>query len=454
MKKISFVWYALGLGLLINACNDPSPLGAELLEGDQVDVFFTDTIQLVASTVREDSVLTYDPNPSVVFDQFMFGNYSDPLFGKALASIYGQVVLDFDSPNYEDAVLDSIILTLRYDSVATYGVLDQAPFGIGVFRIVGDTDIEEEYYSNSNIEIDEANILGEISSFIPGVSFVDSIKGLLDYRTNPKGDTIDIPASLRISLSNDLGTEFIEYGESIYESTSNFVDEFKGIYLKPLTETPGLLSFDITSTSTSGITLYYTVEDTIHRQYQYDFSSRFIQFNNFEHDFSGSVVENVFDDKTLGDSILFIQSLSGPLAKIEIPNLEQFDKTIVNKAELTFTVAVLDEDEPDNYPASNNLLAVERDQGNDRYLALTDALIGGSNFGGRLTEKTGSDGEMIQTYTMNISSYFQDILDETEDPVIYLRAFPKQEQGSRVVIYGPGHSKYPMKLTLAYTQLD
>lgn len=454
MKKISFVWYALVLGLLINACNDPSPLGAELLEDDQVDVFFTDTISLTASTIKEDSVLTYDPDPGVVFDQFMFGNYTDPIFGKAYASIYGQVVLDFDRPEYDEAVFDSIVLTLRYDSAATYGILDQAPFGIGVYRITGDTDIEEEYYSSSTIEVNEMNPLGEISSFTPGISFVDSIKGLIDYSTNPNGDTIDIPASLRIPLSNDLGMEFVDYDEGVYESTSTFVEEFRGIYIKPLTETPGLLSFDISSTSTAGITLYYTIEDTIHRQYQYDFSSRFIQFSNFEHDFSNSTVESVFGDESIGDSILFIQALAGPVAKIEIPNLEQFDKTIVNKAELTFTVAILDEDEPDNFPPSNNLLAVELDDEDNRFLALTDALIGGSNFGGRLTESVGSDGEMIQTYTMNISNHLQDILDETSDPIIYLRGFPKQEQGSRVVIYGPGHSKYPMKLTLAYTQLD
>ncbi|NND88487.1 MAG: DUF4270 family protein [Flavobacteriaceae bacterium] len=454
MKNISFVWYALVLGLLINACNDPTPLGAELLEGDQVDVFFTDTVQLIVSTVNEDSVLTYDPDPSIVFDQFMFGNYTDPIFGKATASIYGQVVLDFDSPDFEDAVLDSLILTLRYDSAATYGVLDQDPFGIGVFRITGDTDIEEEYYSSSSIEVDEVNMIGEVSNFTPALFSVDSIKGLIDYHTNPNGDTIDIPASIRIPLSNDLGMELMEYDESIYEATSSFVESFKGVYLKPLTETPGLLSFDISSTSTSGITLYYTVDDTIHQQYQYDFSSRYIQFNKFEHDFGSALVNDFFEDKALGDSLLFIQALSGPVAKLEIPNLEQFDKTIVNKAELTFTVAVLAEDDPDNFPPGNNLLAVELDEEDNRFLALTDALIGGGNFGGRLTEETGPDGELIQTYTMNISNYFQDILDETKEPVIYLRAFPKQEQGARVVIYGPGHSKYPMKLTLAYTQLD
>ncbi len=454
MKKNSFVWYALVLGLLINTCNDPTPLGAELLEDDRVEVFFTDTIKLLASTVKEDSVLTYDPDPAIVFDQFMFGNYTDPIFGKVSASIYGQVVLDFDTPDYEDAVLDSVILTLQYDSTATYGVLDQDPFGISVFRVTDGTDIEAEYFSSSILGLDEVNLLGEITSFTPQLTQLDSIKGLIDYRTNPNGDTIGIPASLRIPLSNDLGMEFMEYDETVYESSANFVESFKGIHLQPQTETTGLLSFDIASTSTSGITLYYTVDDTIHRQYQYDFSSRFIQYNNFEHDFSGSIVDDFFEDSTLGDSLLFVQAMAGPVAKIEIPNLEQFDKTIVNKAELTYTVAVLGEDQPENYPASNNLLAVAFDQETERFLALTDALIGGSNFGGRLTEETGPDGEMIMTYTMNISNYFQSILDEVEDPIIYLRAFPKQESGSRVVLYGPGHSKYPMKLTLAYTQLE
>lgn len=453
MKKISFALFVVVFGLILNSCNEPTPIGSELLTEDQVNVFFTDSVKLSATTVKEDSVLTYDPDPSVIYDRFIFGDYTDPIFGDAEAAIYAQLVLDFDEPDFSNATFDSLVLIMQYDSASTYGDLEADPYGLSIFRISGDVDKESVYFSNSFFET-EMTPLVEVPSFTPMVTAEDTIPGIIDYRFDTDGDTIVLPPSLRITMPASLGEELMAYDEDIYTSSTNFVEEFKGLFFEATSETNSLLSFDISTTSSSALILYYTEDDTINRQYQYEFSPRFIQYNAFKHDFSGTVVDDFIDDTVKGDSLLFAQAMSGTNIKVELPDIEQLGDIIVNKAELEFTVAILDEDDPVNYPPMQNLVAATIDEtDNLTFLALPDVVASG-NFGGLLTDAIGPNGEMIQKYSMNISGYLQDILDDVEDPLIYLRAFPKQQQGSRVTIYGPGHSKYPMKLSLTYTKLN
>ena len=452
MKKISLALYVLAFGVVVNSCNDPSPIGSELLQQDQVDIFFTDSIQLKASTVKEDRILTYDPNPSTIYDNFLVGDYTDPVFGNTQAGLFAQLTLDFDPPDYEDALLDSVVLTLQYDSIGTYGILDEDLFSLGVYRITEPIDKESDYYSDDEFDFDEVTPLAEKLDFTPRVSTGDSITGILDYRFDPDGDTLTIPPSLRFKFTNFFGQEFINYDSVTYASNTNFVEQFKGIHVRPLTNTPGILSFDISSLSASGLTVYYR-QDTVRTQYEYSFSTRFVQFSNLKNDFEGAIVDDFFDDTDLGDSILFVQAMTGPNVKIEIPDIEDFENVIVNKAELEFTVADIDGDNLNDYPAIENLIAA--DIGADgQFVFLTDVLAGGVNFGGFVIDETGQQNEAIQVYRMNTSAQFQQIIEGNRDNVIYIRAFPKQEQANRVVIYGPGHSTYPMKLKLTYTKLN
>ncbi|MFT5166591.1 MAG: hypothetical protein ACI8P3_001823 [Saprospiraceae bacterium] len=453
MKKISLALYVLAFGIIINSCNDPSPIGSELLAEDQVDVFYTDTFRLTASTLREDSILAYDPNPDIIYDNFQFGNFKDPIFGNIEAGIYAQLIPNPDLPDFEGAILDSIVLTLQYDSSRTYGILDDTPFGVGVYRISEAIDVESKYYSDQNFQV-EATPLAEISSFTPMIASTDSIKGLIDYTSDADGDTIDIAPSLRIPLSLEFGQSLInEYDSLIYTSNTNFVAQLlNGLYVKPLVETPGMLSFDISLFTSSRLTIYYR-QDTIKTQYVYGFSSQFVQLNNFNHNTAGAVIDDFFNDTAKGDSLLFAQAMAGPNIKVEFPNTDALQNVIINKAELIFTVAELPADDIDSYPPTSVLIATDIDT-DGNFTFLSDILLGGASFGGIVIDEVGSQGESIKQYTMNISSHFQDIIDGRKDHSIYLRTFPKQEKSSRSVIYGPGHSTYPMKLKLAFTKLD
>lgn len=448
MKNVSLALWIIAFGIIISACNDPSPIGSELLADDQVEILFTDTLTINASVIKEDNLVTYDPDPSVNYDNFLVGDFMDPVFGRATSGLYAQLTLDFDEPDYENAVIDSIVLTLEYDSASTYGILDEA-FNLGVYRIMDFVDVEREYFSNESFAVDEMMPLAEVNNLIPQLNSSDSIIGLIDYRfDDEEGDTIDFPASLRIPLPLSFAQELASYDSTIYSSNTNFVEQFNGIHVRPLNSTPGMLSFNISAISVSGLTVYYRQDDS-KQQYTYEFSPSFVQFSSFEHDFSGSIVENFFDDPILGDSLLFVQSMSGTNVQLEIPGIQDFDNVIINKAELIFTVAEIPGDDPDNYPPMFTIIAADLDE-EEEFSFVEDILIGGANFGGVTIE---ADNGLTE-YRMNLSAHLQEIINGNRASTLFLRAFPKQEQADRSVIYGPGHSTYPMRLDLTYTKLD
>lgn len=451
MKYYSRAIYALVLAIFLGACNDPTPLGSELLQDDQVEIFFTDTVSFITTTVREDSVVAFNPDPSVTNSTFLMGDFNDPVYGKTLASIYAQIIPNFDEPQYEGAIIDSVVLILDYDSIATYGNLEAEPFGIGVYRITESLNREDEtYYSDQVFSYNDAMPLAEINSFIPQTASQDSVFGLIDYTFNTDGDTIDVRTHLRVRLDNSIGEEFADYDSIIHTSGSEFVELFNGLHIRPLTETSSMLAFDLSSNSISTLSVFYR-QDTVNRQYNYSFSTRYVQLNNFEIDRSGTNIENIFDDTTIGDSILFLQAMSGPNVKIVFPNTDIFEDVIINKAELKFTVAELEDDDLITYPPTISLIAADVDD--EGFIFVQDVLEGGSAFGGVIQEEIDADENAIQTYQMNISAHFQEIVDERRPNEIFLRVFPKQEQSSRTIIHGPGHSKYPMELKITYTKL-
>ena len=72
--------------LLWTACNKPSPFGSELLEEELADIEFTDTLSVLFTVQREDSLLTSDPSSTSA--AFLCGTLDDPHFGKSEAEIF------------------------------------------------------------------------------------------------------------------------------------------------------------------------------------------------------------------------------------------------------------------------------------------------------------------------------------------------------------------------------
>lgn len=446
MKKILFALaMPLSMFLLISACNDPTVIGSELLEQDEADLAFVDTLTLIAQTVAEDTVVTYTIDNQ--FNNFPCGYFEDPVFGTIRSTIYSQFKEGaLDPPAFENPQLDSLVLLLGFDTTAVYGVFDEA-YQLEVRRITEDLDNSQEFYSNQSFET-ESDVLGMLN-FEPNPLAIDSMLTFVG------GDSIP-GFFIRIRLDDQLGLDMLD--ESWYEEGA-FVEMMKGLEIKLANTMPtnGLLSFSMNSTFTR-LRLFYTnytsEPDTISTVYDFTVSgSTTPRHANMVHDFTGTEVEQYFNNPEGGDSLLFMQGMSGPNISIEIPYIRDLGDIVVNKAEMDFYVAELPGDDIDVYEPIGQLVTALQEEG--EFVITSDVILNPTAFGGNLTTES-IDGLTLQKYTINLAAYLNSTLleDETSSIQFFLRAFPKQETTKRVVIYGPKHPLYPAKLKLTYTSID
>ncbi len=441
MKKITLsIWPVLAIVvLMVSSCSRPTPVGAELLEQDKANVAFTDTLSLIAKTVPVDSVRTYSSLNDLQLSVYLCGDFNDPVFGNTDASIYTQFRFNNTPPNFTDVTLDSIVLLLQYDTVGFYGDT-LTPQNLEIYRISETMDSSSTYFSNKTFAFD-GTPLGGAYNFAPKPSSqVQLISGT---------DTSNVNPHLRIRLDDALGTELID--TALYSSEARFLEQFHGLHIRSTSPTNTMMGFRLLGTL-SRMTIFYT-KDTLAGSYSFPVTDRGVKFTNYEHDYSSTNIPAFFNDTSMGDSLMFIQGMSGSDIDIDIPGASSFNNIIVNKAELEFTVATLAGDDENLYPPPTRIILTERNDEGD-LLVIDDVIFSLSAFGGQVEESVDNLGKTIRTYRLNISSHFQDLVDGVADKPLTLLIFGKQEVPTRAVLYGPGHSQYPAKINLAYTILN
>ncbi|MEL6638324.1 MAG: DUF4270 family protein [Bacteroidota bacterium] len=447
MKKILFALVlALPVVFWSSSCTKPTLVGSELLNQDEADLRFTDTLTLRAQTIREDSIQTFNlDNP---FNSFPCGFFQDPLLGTVRAEIYAQFREgSLDPPLFENPRLDSLVLTLAIDTLGTYGRFNE-PYEFEVRRIVEELDSEAEYFSDQTFDLD-ATVLGSKVDEVD-LEQVDSF--VLNVQGEKAGTRF-----VEIRLDDQLGMDMFD--TTWYEEGA-FIEQLRGLHISIANSTPteGILNFDMNADFTR-LRLFYrnfTAEpDTVPSVYDFTISGVTIPRHVFlEHDFSTGIVEEFFDDPSLGDSLVFIQSMAGPNVELDIPHFGELGNIVVNKAELEFFAAVLPTDNELVYPADLQLIvAAENEDG--ELLVIDDVLLNALAFGGAPVEEE-VDGQMMIKYNMNIAAYLNTLLADgrATSPKLILRSAFKQERSNRLVLFGPGHSRFPAKLNLTYTNID
>ncbi len=439
----------IALYCLTFSCADPTSLGTDLLEQDQANVFVTDTLTLQLSTITEDRVKTYDPDPNLQFDTYLFGDYVDPIMGKTTAGIFTQLSTTSVVPDLMiRAQVDSIVLQLSYDSLAFYGDRSES-YGISVFRLTEAMDSGADYYSDAQFDYDP-DPLGSINftPFYGPVSLID-----YDSLDNGLGQTYEAPPHLRIPISTTFGEALIADTSALRETTE-FLDFLKGFYIKPSTENNnGIMGFNLNAAIT-GLTVYYTNYDStsnedVSRFYTFAPGSSSAKTTFVQTEFSEEVTNAINGSVAAGDTAAYIQGLAGPNIRIDIPYATDLQNVIVNKAELSLTVA-----NPDDMLRRTpvQVLGATRDS-EGAYRSIADVALALSRnnlflFGGQPEES--EDGTTV--YNFNISTVLQSLIEGETEP-IYLRMFSKQERVTRMKVYGPKHSMHPAELTLVYTRL-
>ncbi len=441
------LWYGLlGLfiALLVGSCNDPTAVGSELLDEDQANVGFTDSIPLTSRTVTSDSLIVFFPNPESQLRTYLFANYVDPLFGRFEVQPYFQLLPEALNPEFENAVFDSIVLVLIPDSSGYYGPLDQ-PIQLNVERVIEPIPTGEVLTAERSFATDLMP-LGQ-KRFSPGF---DSLT-VFDFNSSDV-DTISF-VHLRVPLSQAFGEELLRLDSSIYPNDSLFLDALKGLKLVPQGTTSGSIGFDLFDPRT-GIYLYYTdMEDTTARQFQFRIFNSTTKAVEMRTDPSGSPLQVFLDQPELGDSIAFLRGGSGVDFELTIDSLENIGNVAINNARLTLRVEEQSPgDDPLHYPPAEQITILYPDEEGNLIL-IEDFLIANAlDFDPGGAYEAGG-GDEPGTYSVSITGHLQDVLSGGLSNKLIIRVDPKPQRANRSVIYGAGHNQYAAQLEIIYTEL-
>jgi len=437
------LWGLAALFLALMSCNDPTVIGSDLLSGDGLDINFTDTITLTGHTVKEDSIKTFDPDVFTSdFANFHCGDFMDPVFGRSTSTIYAQVNLNTTPPFFGNGTLDSIVLILPYNADLSYGKLDET-YSIEIYEMDESFLDSTQYFSNESFAVKGIPI--GMKDFVPKVT--DSVLVVV-----PNNDSLITQLEaphLRVRLDQFFSESFFSADTFNFNTRRNFLEFFKGIQIRPVSSNHGLVSFRMRNQMT-GIRVYYH-EDTVFKQYQFPIFAGNVVTAQFTHDYTGSIAGDfIGPGATGGDSLFFVQGMSGLNFNIEIPYADAFENIVVNRAEIVLPIVTLMEDEMVYSPVSQIVVSEVRSDGTFRVIDdLTIALTRlGENFGDLFGGVVTTDG----VYKLNISAHFQDMVRGIASKKIRVTVYFKPEHAERAVLAGPRHATTPAKLRLSFTK--
>jgi hypothetical protein len=463
MSLPKFLFAIVILCFLVISCNDSTLIGNDLLAGDDLEVEFTDTISFKVKNVQIDSTLLLETGNSdgAVLSTFLVGKLDDPIFGKSESQAFAE--FKFSSAlDFQDAIIDSVVLTLQYDSLLFYGDT-LATQSVEVYRLEEELDMLDVYYSNLSFQTGMTP-LGSLNNFIAkprtNITVIDTTGG--------DSDTTTLLPHIRIPLDNAFGAEILALDTMVTSNDSLFTDVFKGLNIRSLANNT-MMGFDLDGTQTR-LTLYYQKDG------ESETANLFVNFLSFrtaefEHDYTGSFVNDYLDDYEQAEEFMFVQSMAGINLEIEWNDLSWLEGAIISKAEFEFTVAQLPGDDLDLYPPLESIYG--HDRGTDGQFVISADMFNAlsvSNlgvFGGEV--KDNADTTQL-IYTFNVSEQLQDALADQTNPNIgrsdefILSSFiepetrlpttipisTKAEIAARTVFYGPKNSSFPATLKVTY----
>ncbi|MHC1706322.1 MAG: DUF4270 domain-containing protein [Bacteroidales bacterium] len=433
-RMIRFFVILLPLAILFSCEKDPDLVGMDVTpDQDQLFVEVTDTFTIEAYSVMEDSLTTGFTSLNLV------GAAYDPVFGKLSSGFATQFMLSTVNPSFGDnPVMDSLVLILAYNGY--YGDTNTKQT-IHVYELDEDLYKDSTYYSNHEVRHKGVDYAHHV--FFPRPT--DSIT--ID-------DTITIPPILRLDLGKirpDLANKILFTPADNLASSAKFTEYFKGLYISadPVSYGGSILYFNLLSSGTLFRIYYHNDdEDSLH----YDLvvnenAARFNRFDHYNYDFASQALRRqvVYKDTSLGNQVLYVQSMSGVKVKMKFPHLKKWaqqHKMAINEAQLILPVY---EDSPELTPVAK-LLPVLLDE-DGTYSNLPDAGGGDNYFGGSYNSGTNE-------YKFRITQYIQNVIkDNYEDYGMYILASGASVRANRVQLAGAGHPLKPIKLRITYSYL-
>ncbi len=439
--------------LVAASCTKPVLIGSDFLEDEKSALKFEDNFDLSFFTEKTDSVIVHSKNVSKQLITYLCGDVDDPILGQYTAEIFAQPILPTVATELQNSTFDSVVLQLRYDTLGSYGNLNE-PVTLEVYQMLENPDFNQDYYSNQRFmsRAELLDLLGSVT-FIPQPD--DSVTVI-----SPT-DTLRLPAHVRIPLSVTKMSELLVQDSSVFTNQDSFLNYFKGLHIRMTGANNTMLGFNLLN-AVSGLTFYYNTQNSIKREFRFIFTSGSIKTVYMEHDYTGSFVESYLSPDPELD-FWFVQGLSGVTTKMIIGNLNILGNAIINQAELEVYCTFPDGDIPAFYPPIPYLVTQEMTDTSivnsiDVNLALARSTGNHTSpgykiiFGGVL-EKITEGPPAVYRYNMKVTAQVKDIFQGKKENIIYFNPFQKANVPNRSVMFGPGHPEYAPRLRVYYTGL-
>lgn len=442
--------------IINTGCEDQSVIGVDLLDGESIDVIYTDTLTLKANTILrvDEPLATYRIGSSV--QTLLIGNLDDPLFGPSSSQIFIETGIKgvVSLPDYSEGVFDSMVLVLALDTLGSYG--EVASHDIEVYALEENISELDTIYHNDVF----ATAMSPIGSR-QGVTI--NAKDSTIITNHADGEQITNPPQLRVRLDDDFGTMVFNDTFAV-KSDSAFMELLGGINVRSTSANNSMFGVNLNATSTasfaSSIIMYYTVEDTIKSTFTYSLSG--VKFSSFESDLTGSEVATSIGDIDKGKEKLYIQSMLGPNIEFDISSVKSLSSKLLNKVELEFYQEIQTPEDQLLYNPITDIIASNRNDAGelqiieDIQLALMQQ--GDTNinrtviFGGDI-EQVEINGVTLNKYTLNITNHVQFLNNNPEENhQLIITPLSRIERPTRSVIYGTENLLYPAKLKVTYTE--
>ncbi len=426
---------------LLTSCKKEGNLFPEF-NNENLTVHFTDTLNLLTSLLKDDSVRTD------VASLNLLGIYNDTIMGFASSSFYTEITLSGANVNFgNNAIIDSAVLSLKYASPTSLYGSYYDPMSINVYRL-NEQLSQSAYYCYHTADYSSyPTPLGSLT-YLPYMN--DSLQIIQN------GDTVWQEPHIRIKLDNTFGQELLNAGNNTNSIANNSALKtiVNGLYITPTTSVAtstlakghgSIIYFDVNS-SLSTLTLYYHNDLGTGKSYSFLINSESKKFNHFEHNYTGTDVEKQLSRVGFDPTITYVQSMGGVKTKLSIPNLRNLSKDgkiIINKAEVIFTI---------NAGTGINLapiptLALTGINSNGESVFLTDFFEGATYFGGNYNSSS-------QTYTFNIARHIQELVNNNAtDYGLYLISSGSSVMANRSIINSFNHPSNKIQLNITYSKL-
>lgn len=400
-----FLLFSFLLSIIFTSCEkDPTEFGSDLLPGqDSVDISYDESFDLSTYLVRMDTFLTSDFEfPLIV------GNYTDPYFGQNHVSFATQIGISYKNPDFgENPVVDSVKIRLLVDSL--YGFKNK-DLNLQVYKLNRDLE-SRDYFSDED----------PLDYYSPS--------DLISVETNNINDSI-----YDIRLSNVFGNFLLSLDSSEIASDTSFYNVFPGIYCRSESFNQYGQFFTGNPFRMRMILHYHTETDTSSYTFPYAYGKRNIFVS---HDFNYGVenTENankyLTNDPAVNDSMLFIRSLGGTKAKVELPN--NIDSLLNNKLIAKATLEFHNLSSYSILPSDSTFSIYKYESDNSYTKISTDGKLGSDNL-----------------YSADITRYIQYLAKGEEEPKeIYITTSNYNIKPAHMVI-GGANNQNPMKLKIKY----